>query len=117
MYEQLLDRIYEASVIPELWVDVLDSIAPIVDCEDGLLFAMDSRGQVRFISSARSSDEPRHPQTTENDRLVYIRLRRERDRRSKLRRPGTGAIGGLRSQVDSSSMRSHNACSSCCEMP
>jgi DNA-binding CsgD family transcriptional regulator len=51
MYEQLLDRIYEASVIPELWGDVLDKMAPIVDCDGGLLFAVDSGGQIRFISS------------------------------------------------------------------
>ena len=51
MYEQLLDRIYEASLIPELWVDVLDKMAPIVDCDGGLLFAVDSGGKVRFISS------------------------------------------------------------------
>jgi DNA-binding CsgD family transcriptional regulator len=51
MHEELLDRIYEASVIPELWVNVLDRMAPIVDCDGGLLFVMDSRSQVRFISS------------------------------------------------------------------
>jgi DNA-binding CsgD family transcriptional regulator len=51
MHEELLDRIYEASVIPELWVDVLDRMAPIVNCDGGLLFVADSRGEVRFISS------------------------------------------------------------------
>jgi DNA-binding CsgD family transcriptional regulator len=51
MHEEILDRIYEASVIPELWVDVLDRMAPIVACDGGLLFAADSRGHVRFISS------------------------------------------------------------------
>jgi DNA-binding CsgD family transcriptional regulator len=51
MREELLDRIYEASVIPELWVGVLDKMAPIVGCDGGLLFAVDSCGQVRFISS------------------------------------------------------------------
>lgn len=44
MYEELFDRTYEASVIPELWVDVLDKMAPIVDCDGGLLFAVDFRG-------------------------------------------------------------------------
>lgn len=51
MHEDLLDRIYEASVIPELWIDVLDRMAPIVNCDGGLLFAVDSSSQVRFISS------------------------------------------------------------------
>lgn len=51
MHEELLDRIYEASVIPELWVDVLDRMAPIVDCDGGLLFAVDSAGRVRFLAS------------------------------------------------------------------
>jgi DNA-binding CsgD family transcriptional regulator len=53
MHEELLDRIYEASIIPELWVDVLDRMAPIVGCDGGLLFVVDSSGQIRFIASER----------------------------------------------------------------
>jgi DNA-binding CsgD family transcriptional regulator len=51
MLEELLDRIYEASIIPELWVDVLDRMAPIVGCDGGLLFVADSNGEIRFLAS------------------------------------------------------------------
>jgi DNA-binding CsgD family transcriptional regulator len=39
MREELLDRIYEASVIPELWVEVLDSLAEMVGAVGTFLIA------------------------------------------------------------------------------
>jgi hypothetical protein len=47
----------------------------------------------------------------------YRRCLRARGRRSKLRGPRASAGAGLRSTDGFSSMRSHRACSSCCEMP
>ncbi|MFZ5677656.1 MAG: helix-turn-helix transcriptional regulator [Pseudomonadota bacterium] len=37
--DQLVDDIYEAGVLPERWVDVLDSLAKVADCRGALLFA------------------------------------------------------------------------------
>lgn len=36
---ELIDRIYESSVVPELWPRVLDEIAALVEAEGGLLFS------------------------------------------------------------------------------
>lgn len=39
MTEELIDRIYECSVVPELWPDVLDDLAKLADARGGLLFS------------------------------------------------------------------------------
>ena len=39
MQEQLIDRIYECSVVPELWPDVLDELAELTDSIGGMLFS------------------------------------------------------------------------------
>lgn len=39
MQGDLIDRIYEASVVPELWPSVLDEIAVVADARGGLLFS------------------------------------------------------------------------------
>lgn len=36
---ELIDRIYECSVVPELWSDVLDELAQLTDARGGLLFS------------------------------------------------------------------------------
>ena len=40
MDTDLIDRIYEASVVPELWPDVLDELSELTDARGGLLFAV-----------------------------------------------------------------------------
>jgi DNA-binding CsgD family transcriptional regulator len=49
--DDIVDRIYEASVIPELWIDILDRLAAIAHCDGGILIAADSRQNVRALSS------------------------------------------------------------------
>ncbi|NCN84735.1 MAG: helix-turn-helix transcriptional regulator [Sphingomonadales bacterium] len=39
MQEELIDRIYECSVVPELWPDVLDELAELTDSIGGMLFS------------------------------------------------------------------------------
>lgn len=39
MQEELIDRIYECSVVPELWPDVLDELAKLTDSIGGMLFS------------------------------------------------------------------------------
>lgn len=39
MQEELIDRIYECSVVPELWPDVLDALAELTEARGGLLFS------------------------------------------------------------------------------
>ncbi|MEQ8744666.1 helix-turn-helix transcriptional regulator [Parasphingorhabdus sp.] len=39
MQEELIDRIYECSVVPELWPDVLDELARLTDSIGGMLFS------------------------------------------------------------------------------
>lgn len=43
MTEQLIDRIYESSFVPELWPGVLDELAHIADARGGLLFAANTK--------------------------------------------------------------------------
>ena len=50
MQEQLIDRIYECSVVPELWPDVLDELALITDSIGGMLFS--ARKAVNWTASA-----------------------------------------------------------------
>lgn len=45
----LIDRIYESSVAPELWPGVLDEIAGLIDAEGGLLFS--ARKALNWTSS------------------------------------------------------------------
>lgn len=39
MENELIDRIYECSVVPELWPSVLDELAGLTECRGGLLFS------------------------------------------------------------------------------
>jgi DNA-binding CsgD family transcriptional regulator len=47
----VLDRIYEAAVIPDLWIGVLDRIAAIAGCDGGILLSVDNQQFVRALSS------------------------------------------------------------------
>jgi DNA-binding CsgD family transcriptional regulator len=47
----LVDKIYEAGVLPEKWPDVLDRLARIADAEGTILFAV-APGQPTWLSSA-----------------------------------------------------------------
>ena len=49
MQEQLIDRIYECSIVPELWPDVLDELAQITDSIGGMLFS--ARKAVNWTAS------------------------------------------------------------------
>ena len=40
MSRELIDRIYECSFVPELWPEVLDKLATLVDARGGQLFAV-----------------------------------------------------------------------------
>ena len=40
MQAELIDRIYECSLVPELWPEVLDELAGLTDSQGGLLFAV-----------------------------------------------------------------------------
>jgi len=40
---ELIDRIYECAVVPELWPDVLDGLADLTDSKGGLLFSARDR--------------------------------------------------------------------------
>jgi hypothetical protein len=40
MKAELIDRIYESSLVPELWPQVLDELAYLTDASGGLLFAV-----------------------------------------------------------------------------
>ena len=53
--DTLIDDIYEASVIPERWIGVLDRMARIADGEGTLLFT-DTPGQIQWICSAAIHD-------------------------------------------------------------
>jgi DNA-binding CsgD family transcriptional regulator len=54
MQEELIDRIYECSVVPELWPDVLDELALITDSLGGMLFS--ARKAVNWTASENVFD-------------------------------------------------------------
>ena len=53
--DDIVDRIYEAAVIPDLWTDILDRIADIAQCDGGILIAADPSQSIRAVSSERLS--------------------------------------------------------------
>ena len=55
MKNELIDRIYECSFVPELWPGVLDDLAKLVDASGGLLFAGRDR-VLNWTSSAVLSE-------------------------------------------------------------
>ncbi|MDQ0319794.1 DNA-binding CsgD family transcriptional regulator [Pararhizobium capsulatum DSM 1112] len=52
----LIDRIYEAAVIPELWSDVCDSLAAAVDGYSTCIWSIDSNQSARWVSSPHIQD-------------------------------------------------------------
>ena len=54
MQEHLIDRIYECSVVPELWPDVLDELARITGSTGGMLFS--ARKAVNWTASENVFD-------------------------------------------------------------
>lgn len=54
MQETLIDRIYECSVVPELWPDVLDELATITESTGGMLFS--ARKAVNWTASENVYD-------------------------------------------------------------
>ena len=55
MNTDLIDRIYECSVVPELWPGVLDQLAEITDARGGLLFS--ARDRVLNWTASASLDD------------------------------------------------------------
>lgn len=49
--DDIVDRIYEASVIPDLWTDILDRLAAVGQCDGGILIATDPQQTHRAVSS------------------------------------------------------------------
>ena len=49
--DELVDRIYEAAVIPDLWPDVLDRLSRFARCFGGTFISVDSSREVRYLVS------------------------------------------------------------------
>lgn len=54
MTEELIDRIYECSVVPEYWPGVLDDVAALANSDGGLLFS--ARKALNWTASERGAD-------------------------------------------------------------
>jgi DNA-binding CsgD family transcriptional regulator len=54
MAEDLIDRIYECALVPELWPDVLDELSRIAEARGGLVFS--ARKGVCWTASGRVAD-------------------------------------------------------------
>lgn len=50
-FDEIVDQIYEASVIPERWSSVLKRLAIIADCKDGMLVANPQHLHARWVAS------------------------------------------------------------------
>lgn len=57
--DDIIDRIYEASVIPELWPSALDLMADAADCQVGFLFAVDGASEPQSIVNDRGQEAAR----------------------------------------------------------
>lgn len=53
---ELIDRIYEAALIPENWPGILEEISTIAGCYGGTLFSMDAKQEVRHIVTEQYKD-------------------------------------------------------------
>ena len=51
VYDGIIDKIYEASMVPEQWPDVLKGLAQLSDCKDGMLVANPQRADARWVAS------------------------------------------------------------------
>jgi hypothetical protein len=49
---QLIDRIYESSLVPELWPDVLDELGRIAEATGGTLFITKAGSVRNFVCEA-----------------------------------------------------------------
>jgi DNA-binding CsgD family transcriptional regulator len=54
--EQLVDRIYESAFIPELWDGVIDELAQISGCRQGLLFTTDGLDVLGHVANPACQD-------------------------------------------------------------
>lgn len=78
-FDQFVDDIYEAAVIPERWIGVLDQLARLADAEGTLLFAA-APGEPRWMCSDRIRpmvrawiDSPYYTDNPRGQRLVPTR--------------------------------------------
>jgi hypothetical protein len=53
---ELIDRIYEAAIIPENWSSILEEISTIAGCYGGCLFSMDAQQEVKHIATEQYRD-------------------------------------------------------------
>ena len=83
MIEGLIDRIYECSVVPEFWPDVLKGLAAIADCKDGMLLANPQRIDAKWVASAGLI-----PAMTVFQRDGWIHRNTKAERLAPLRYPG-----------------------------
>lgn len=51
IFDEIIDKIYEASVVPEQWTTALKGLAQIADCKDGMLVANPQRVEARWVAS------------------------------------------------------------------
>lgn len=56
MYDDLIDRIYEAAFVPELWPEVLAGLNSASDAADGRLFVFDGMRPIGFKATEISHD-------------------------------------------------------------
>jgi hypothetical protein len=56
MYDDLIDRIYEAAFVPELWPEVLAGLNAASDAADGRLFVFDGMRPIGFKATEISHD-------------------------------------------------------------
>ena len=52
----LIDRIYEAAIIPENWPGILEEISTIAGCYGGTLLSIDAQQEMRHIDSEQFRD-------------------------------------------------------------
>ena len=84
-HDTIIDRIYECSLLPELWCDVLDSLAEMAGARGGLLFAANSEvvnwtssesirgGMARFVQSGMFSRSKRVPWLVKANYAGFVR--------------------------------------------
>jgi DNA-binding CsgD family transcriptional regulator len=53
---ELIDRIYEAAIIPENWPGILEEISTIAGCYGGTLLSIDAQQEIRHIASEQFRD-------------------------------------------------------------
>ena len=52
----LVDRLYEATIVPRLWPEILDSIGSLIGCDKAMIYETDGKDVGHFVANAKAEN-------------------------------------------------------------